>query len=524
MSLSISKHKLLDSSLLLFLSIILGWSVWNLEGFSLVIFIALIPIFKGIEQLTQGKWLVYIVYLLLFKFLWVASQVFWLKDVSFDTFTACIITHSILFVIILTPSVIAFSKKNKNKAITLFILGWILFELLMQNTSLLSPFYILGNSIGEYPLLIQNYSIIGIEGGSVWVLLVNYFGYRVLKSISEKQPIRKTAIYYGAIVILPFLISLLTTFYSERGKQIQVAVLHTNFNPVNDRYGLQPELIIDSLWNLSKEVDKKTDVLVWPETIITNLGWMQELYKSHLIDSLQLKLNDYPKMNLTFGANIHSLPTDNTDEQLNYSEEYGFYFYVHNAAFTLNKEEVVTFRSKEIFVPFQEQVPYVKQFPFLKNMISVVGNPNFYAEYANDLEIHSTMNGIKYLPLLCYEICYPQFVAKQSKDVSFITLLGNEHWNTSKKGSRIYFNILVATAIQNQIPIVKSSNNGISVILDQNGKTLASKSFDDTGIISSKIYPKEHNSIYSHISGYSYIIALILLPFILFRKEKKLES
>ncbi len=513
-------------SLFVFLpvTLFLGWAVWNLPAASILLFVALLPFFSGLkiqQGFTGKKLLLLVIYFLVFKFFWVFGQVFWLKDVTYDTFFAAVLTHTVCFFLVQIPSLILFSRRTDDLPYYVFILCWILFEFLMQSFSLLSPFYILGSSLGDYPFLIQSYRLIGIEGGTAWILLTNFFLFKVVHSFVSKDVNKRNNYKLLLPVCAPLLLSLvLSVFKQESGKKIKVAALHTDFNPVNEYYGLHPDVIIDSLWDLSHGIDQHTDVLLWPETVVTNLGWMQELYRNALIDSLQNGLKEYPKLNLTFGANIHTIPTDNTDQRLNYNRQYDFYFYVHNAAFTLNHKDPVVFRSKEIFVPFQEEVPYVRTFPSLKQLITVVGNPNFYCEYEHDTDQHRTPAGITYVPLLCYEVCYPLFTSRVSKDVDFIAVLGNEHWNTSQKGSRIYFNILRTIAVQNAVPVVKSSNNGISVICNAEGEVIAEKSFHDTGLLTGEISAKDGNAFYSYISGYSYIASLILLLYLLVRKKK----
>lgn len=512
---------------LLLLSLSIGWCAWNISGASLLLFIALVPFFLGLSSISdchKKNGLIAVLYLLVFKVVWVAGQVYWLKDVTFDTFFAIVLTHSLLFVLILTPSVYFIANKKTNLAIYFLLIGWILFEYLKQSIALLSPFYILGTSLGEYPSIIRGYRWIGIEGGSVWILLVNFFVYKTISSWKDKVQLKKNVVNLGITVVVPLLLSVvLSVFKNEGVEKVRVAALHTDFNPVNPYYAEHPDVIIDSLWKLSEGVDRQTELLVWPETVITNLGWMQELHQHAGLDSLQKKIAGYPNLKLVFGANTNTLPTDKTDEKLNYSSEHNFYYYVHNLAFSLDTIGI-QYRSKEIFVPFQEEIPYVRTFPFLKKMITVVGNPNYYTQLENDTDVHYTGKGASYLPLLCYEICYPLYTAKATGDVGFIAMMGNEHWNTSEKGSEIYFSILTAIAIQNNCAILKSSNNGISVIMNGQGEVLEKKAFGDTGLIQGIVSVKDGNCLYTYISGYSYLAALILFPVLLFRNRRKKQN
>lgn len=506
----------------LLVSTFLSWTVWNLEVASPLLFIAITPLFIGLHEIIKSeKKNVFLVifYIYLFKLGWVFTQMYWLKGVTFDTFYLAVLTHSLIFVIILTPILYLLKSSKKEFAFYYVILAWLLFEYLMQNLPLLSPFYLLGTAFGNVPLLIKSYSIIGIEGGSLWILLTNFFLFKLL--INRKSYVKQLVVLV-VVFITPLFLGFLFNSSHSSSKQIKVAALHTNFNPLNYNYALRPTEIIDSLWNLSKNVSKETSALVWPETVITNLGWAHELNFNPNVDSLQQKLVPYPNLSLIFGANLYAIGKDTTDKQLNYDATNNYYYYVYNMSFTLTSQKAIEYRSKEIFVPFQEQIPYVNQFPFLKKLITVVGNPNYYAENKNDFNVLRLQNGVSYSPLLCYEICYPHFTSKMSEDVGFIALSGNEHWNTSQIGSRIYFNILKSIAAQNACAIVKSSNNGISAIVDKNGSAIQEKKFNDTGLLEAKIDVKENSTFYSAISGYTSFIALLLTPilFVLARRKK----
>lgn len=510
--------------LFLFISVLIGFCSWNVPHASPLIFVAIVPFLFGffyLKKLNYNRLWIAFVYLAVFKFFWVYGQVYWLKDVTYDTFFAAVISHTICFLIIQIPAMITFSKKDNDLFYYLFLLSWVLFEYFMQNFALLSPFYILGVMLGEYTSLIQSYSWIGIEGGTVWILLTNLLVFLTIKSIVEKK-VSKKILLLSLFAFLPLITGLLVNvFHSKSDKQLEVAALHTNFDPALDIYSQHPEKVIDSLWNLSSSIDSETDVLMWPETIVTSVGWMQTLQENSVLDSLQGKLAKYPKLNLTLGANIYSQPSDQTDQRLNYNAQYNLHYFVHNVALTVNTQQQIQFRSKEVFVPFQEAVPYVQTFPSFKKLITIVGNQNLYAEYENDTDVHLTSRGISYIPLLCYEICYPLFTSEVTKDVDFVAVLGNEHWNSSAKGSRLYFHILKSITAQNAKSLVKSSNNGVSVIMDWNGEILASKSFGDTGLLKAKISTGSRNSFYSYISGYTYVLALLTLLYLFVFKNRK---
>jgi apolipoprotein N-acyltransferase len=514
--------------LILLFYLMISWIIWNVELGSVVLFISLIPLFFGLEILrnsTKKRILKLVGFIAGFKVVWLLGQIAWLREVTFDTYLAAIISHTILFTVLQIPSIYSFYKKTNNSAYYLFVFSWIIYEYACQNFGLLSPFIILGTTLSEYTFLIQNYQWFGIEGGSLWILFFNLSLFLLIQTMKRnRKAIRKQIIVVSIVAIVPLIFSAIVWFSPiHSDKKMKVAALHTFFNISDIRYSLNPNVIIDSLWNLSKGVDKDAEVLLWPETVVANMGWIEELHQNTTVDSLQNRLKSFPKLNLTFGSNLFEYSKSGEDKRLNYSKEQNFYFYEYNIAFTLSSDRALVMRSKDIFVPFQEQIPFVQTFPFLKNLVTVVGNPSYYTSYEKDLDAHKTIGGAVYTPLLCYEICYPMYTSEVAKENGFTAVLGNEYWNKSKRGSVIYYNIVKSMAVQNASPLVKSSNNGISVVLDQKGRVLAQKSFEDTGLLQAEIQLKTDENFYTYIKGYSYLLALIMLPVLFFRKEKKTE-
>jgi len=486
---------------------------WNYPSIGWLTFLALIPLFLGIEiikNLSKRRFLILSIYFFLFLLISTSFNSAWLIDSALQSYLISVILYSLISFLIFLPSIF-FLSSNYKFTYFFLVLNWVLFEFSCQNTDFLTPFYMLGNSLGQFPMLIQNYKYIGIEGGSLWILMTNLFLFFAIISFKSKKIFIQNIFKGSLIFIIPLGVSLvLYSVKEEKSRQIKVAALHTNIDQIDESYRIDPMLMSDTLWSLSKNIDIETELLLWPETIITNLGWTHEFHSNTILKELYEKIKDYPKLSLNFGANVYSMADDITDPNLNYNDELDMYYYTHNVSFSIKSDGTWGLRSKKKFIMFQEEVPFLNIFPKLKDIMKIVGNTNIYSYYPYGKEMLRTLSNLNYTPVICYEACNSSFISQIATDNHFLAINANEYWNKSKKGSQLYLNLLPGFAIQSGIAIVKSSNGGISCIVNKKGEILKARSFGNTGLIQGEINLKTNMTFYDSIRGYTYILSLLL--------------
>jgi apolipoprotein N-acyltransferase len=500
-----------------------------------IVFIAFIPFFFGIKNIQKeekGKFLKLLIYFVLFEFFVLLGSSFWLVSSSLQSFLIGVIFMTISFVIISLPSIYFFSVNSTGIVFWFFSFNWILHELLSQYLPIMTPFYLLGFSLGGIPEIIQNYSAIGVEGGTLWILITNISLFAIIENVKNLKI--RSSYFLGifiSIVLLAF--SLILRSNKElKGNRVEVAALHVKLDQTKEEFRVNPKQMIEYLWaNSLKGISKKTKLLIWPETIITNFGWGHELNQSDLIDDIEKKIDKYPSLHLTFGANLYSLSTDSLNPKLNNDPINKLYYFTHNAAFSIGPGKTWKFRSKEIFIPFQEEIPFLSYFPQIRSYVSFVGNKDIYSEFNGGIDEHEINSQYSYYPVLCYEICYPIHISRNLNNNNFIVLLTNEFWNKNQIGSRQYLNCISAISIQNNTPIVKCSNGGISAIISRNGDVLEEYIGDAPKLLHRNIIVKESKTIYEYIEGYSYVLSFVLIiififvqRFSKFQNKTKLDS
>jgi apolipoprotein N-acyltransferase len=116
-------------------------------------------------------------------------------------------------------------------------------------------------------------------------------------------------------------------------------------------------------------------------------------------------------------------------------------------------------------------------------------------------------------------------MAEKADESDLIVIAANENWNKDLTGSKQYLYNNVGMAIQSRIPIAKSSNSGVSAIIDKFGNVLDERIGRNSGLITQKISLAEGPTFYSSISGIFYWISVLLfVPFYLLFFYSTLKS
>lgn len=490
---------------------------WPTYGIFPLIFIGLIPLFLAFDEIEKiaGKSKYFAVFFTNFiaHFIWIVISLKWLGTTSPQSFLTGVTFESLSLSLALIPTIWVGLKYGKIWRFVFFAVAWLSVEFLNQNWLLGTPYLALGSGFGMFPKMIQHYEFIGIEGGSVWLLACNFLIYNLINKIKQKAKIVKPMIINVSVIFIPILISL--SLYQKQGSEDlrKISVLHAFLNSNTKEYSFHPERITDSLIHLSEAgLKEKSELIVWPEVVIPNLGWLMSINQEKAFISIYQHLKDYPQTTICTGGYGFTLTksTSEEDPYATYDPANKYFYLTHNIALSITYGDRSPIRSKKFFVPFQERIPFLKEFPFMANLADLVGGNAKISYYPNGVEIHQTKTKIKYTPMLCYESVFPLIMAEKADESDLIVIAANENWNKDLTGSKQYLYNNVGMAIQSRIPIAKSSNSGFSAIIDKYGNVLEERIGRNRGLITQKISLAEGPSFYSSISGLFYWISVLL--------------
>ncbi len=251
---------------------------------------------------------------------------------------------------------------------------------------------------------------------------------------------------------------------------------------------------------LSEEIllSFQPDLIIWPETVI-----VQPVSTSIRSISETANLPYLPDTNLITGA-------------LSYENNA-----THNSAFAiLNSGEILPPYHKQILMPFGEFMPFAETFPFLAEL-----NPNFAPiTPGTKISIFNLDNGLKIAPLICYEDLTPK-ISRQAtlNGGNLLVNLTNDAWFGYSVAPLQHNLIASFRAIENRRYLARSTNSGLTSVIDPTGLTLNQIPLFTEGLINTKIKLIEERTLYTNFYGSYFwlMIVIISLLIIVFPKRKK---
>ena len=95
----------------------------------------------------------------------------------------------------------------------------------------------------------------------------------------------------------------------------------------------------------------------------------------------------------------------------------------------------------------------------------------------------ATPDAPDFLPLICYEVIFPNEVMPRGERPGWIVNLTNDGWFGDSAGPYQHFQQARVRAIEQGLPLVRVANTGISAIVDPLGRIVESLPLDTEGVI-----------------------------------------
>ena len=148
-----------------------------------------------------------------------------------------------------------------------------------------------------------------------------------------------------------------------------------------------------------------------------------------------------------------------------------------------NKLEIVANYNKVNLVPFGEFTP-------LESILSLIGIKtitNSYQSFTSGearipLNVKSSKIDLNLLPLICYEIIYSGNLS-QNYNFDYIINISEDGWFGNSIGPKQHFSHSIFRSIESGKYIIRSTNNGISAIINPIGIVEQKVEFGSTGYV-----------------------------------------
>ena len=294
---------------------------------------------------------------------------------------------------------------------------------------------------------------------------------------TPKQTIINVLKGTGAILIAPWLLGAVLAIFEWTEKQEEIKVVAIQGNIPQDRKWL-PEEIYPTLekYRSASEKNWDADVILWPETAITVLHHQAKEYMKFL-DEEGKKNNS---------ALITGIPY-----QQNQSEpQPGMY---HNSIVALGESSGLYHKQK--LVPFGEYMPFPESW---RPMLSFFNIPmsQFAAGNNQDsqLSVASNNNSYTIAPFVCYDVVYPDFVAEQTLNSGLMITISNDAWFGLSNGPLQHLGIVKMRALENGRYMLRSTNTGVTALIDNRGKIVDRLPQMEFGVLSAQAEVRTGNT------------------------------
>lgn len=378
-------------------------------------------------------------------------------------------------------------------------LVWLAYEWLRTLGFLGYAYGILGYAIAPVPELIQIADLTGVWGLSLLVVMPGFVVAQMitdrsrtseehegsqslgrargiagrwiagtasaLRSVVKVMPVRVGVVAWAALFVLSLVYGMVARVDYSQARRWDVALVQQNVDPWRGGFRTYER----SLEILTRESDAAIeafdpDVVVWSETSFvpsidyhTRFRVDQERYR------LVRELRDYLE------ARDVPFVVGNSDGQLRRGADGELAREDYNAVlvFDAGGAHLGTYRKMHL-VPFTEHFPYRDQLPWLYRIL--VENDTTFWEEGSDWTIFE-LDGIRFATPICFEDTFGYlsrgFVQRGAEVIVNLT---NDLWSYSEPAAMQHMLMAVVRAVENRRSLVRSTNGGMTVIVDPNGQ------------------------------------------------------
>jgi apolipoprotein N-acyltransferase len=199
----------------------------------------------------------------------------------------------------------------------------------------------------------------------------------------------------------------------------------------------------------------------------------------------------------------------------------------YNSVVGINSNgEIIDAADKVHLVPFGEYLPFealLKQFG-ISQLAETFGG--FTAGSRRNLLQFPHLPTI--MPLICYEIIFPNALETEEKRPQLIVNFTNDAWYGNTPGPYQHLRLAQIRATESGIPIIRSANNGISAFIDSHGQIESALRLDEISNLDMPINVHHFRTIYSNDGKktifFTYCVFLALIGLTNWRQKSKVKK
>ncbi|MBS1272094.1 MAG: Apolipoprotein N-acyltransferase [Candidatus Marinimicrobia bacterium] len=475
--------------------------------FGFLAYIGLIPLYYALSQ-TNGMHSFRLGYLT--GLVYTGGMIFWI-GMNSGTYRWAAILSAVMAVAFMALNVALFGwalgyliKKDVPGKFWWAPVLWVTVEFFRSFGTLIMPWVNLSLSQTHYLPAIQVAGITGMYGVSFWVVLLSVIIFQYLSAKDAGTIAWRWAVIAGLVYIIPLLygtiILRVLPGHNQGAKSMKVAVIQPNVDP-NQKWDKNfRQRNFDLLLSLTKRgLQQNPDIIVWPESAtpsylrFNRYGYLTVI--RNLVDSTGVPI-------LT-GTPDWEPPDKNSAKKTPKGKYY-------NGAVLIEPGKQVTQRYRKIkLVPFAEYVPYEWIFGFFNEWelgqgYFTPGKEYTVFEYENTIDMEMSV-------AICYDSSFPKLIRKfRTRGAEWLAIITNDAWFGISSGPFQHAEWAKMRAVETRMPIARSANTGISMLIDGWGRVQKRLPLNKQGVLVDTLEIDLRPTFYARFGNVFSIIATLL--------------
>lgn len=198
-------------------------------------------------------------------------------------------------------------------------------------------------------------------------------------------------------------------------------------------------------------------------------------------------------------------------------EEQGAYF--NSLAVMDGQGELVDVYDKHHLVPFGEYMPGAWLFSYFNILGLAARADGAYTPGPGPKVLDLGDLGLA-LPLICYEVVFPQDVYRSPERPSMLLQLTNDAWFGSWAGPQQHLAQARIRAIEQGLPLIRVANTGVSAMIDGGGRIIGQLPLNEAGYLDAPLPLPARLTYYAQTGDFPVIFMFFSLFLVIIVREK----
>lgn len=367
----------------------------------------------------------------------------------------------------------------------------------------------LGYSQLDSPL--RNYfPIVGINGVTLLLTMCCGLGVYCLYNFRRITFIKHT---YGAIIALfaiiiaPISLNLVNWTTIDHSRTANFSLIQGNILQSLRWSREQLDNTLQTYASLTEKNFGKDKIIIWSEASVTDYEINQQPYLQFLDNEARANGSEIAVGIIDYRIGDNGANTD-----------------IYNTLLVLGENTPYQYPNanryqKHHLVPFGEFTP----FRFLLDPIAdILDIPMSSMQEGAEKQPQLTMKGFKFTTAICYEVILSNLMWKNfAPDTDFLLTVSNDAWFGDSIGPKQHLQMAQARALEFGRPMIRSTNTGITAIIDHHGYIIEQLPQFQTNVLNYKLSPTVGLTPYARFGDLAYYLILSLLFILVFVKKHR---